>query len=565
MLLQVHDELVFETDEDELSALATLAREVMEGALPLDVAAGGGRSRSAPTGRPWTDTSATTPARGVACRSRPATSPARRRKRRSPTPSPRDGRPMPELPEVETVARDLQRWVAGARITDAEVRWERTIRHPQPPEQFVAEIRGAADQPRRPPREERAHPPGGRAGPDRGAAHDRGADRGPGRHAATIRYARVVFQLADGRELRYRDVRKFGRIGLWEGGGLRAPATPAAAADGSESARRRTGLATCSRRHGPEPLATPFSAARLAERLRGRSARLKTLLLDQSFIAGVGNIYADEALWRARLHPLRARRHADAGRGAAAASGHPRRSCARASQPRAPASATTWAPTTSRATTPSGWRSTGAPASPASAAAGRSSASWSGSAARTSARTASRRAAEDGERHEGDRPDRQHRLRQEHRGGLLRDLGVAVIDADAVARQIRNNDAEARRRDRARASAPSRPRQLARIVFSDPAALRDLEAILHPRVRDETRARLAELEAAGAEAACIEAIKLAGVAAARPLRQHLGRALRRGRCGRARSRRRAAWARRRRARAWPTSRRRRRRSPPPTS
>ncbi len=50
---------------------------------------------------------------------------------------------------------------------------------------------------------------------------------------------------------------------------------------------------------------TPTSAARFAERLRGRSARLKTLLLDQTFIAGVGNIYADEALWRARLHPLR--------------------------------------------------------------------------------------------------------------------------------------------------------------------------------------------------------------------------------------------------------------------
>ena len=58
-------------------------------------------------------------------------------------------------------------------------------------------------------------------------------------------------------------------------------------------------------RHGPEPLASTFSAARLGERLKGRSARLKTLLLDQSFVAGVGNIYADEALWRARLHPMR--------------------------------------------------------------------------------------------------------------------------------------------------------------------------------------------------------------------------------------------------------------------
>jgi formamidopyrimidine-DNA glycosylase len=58
-------------------------------------------------------------------------------------------------------------------------------------------------------------------------------------------------------------------------------------------------------RHGPEPLTTTFSSAKLAERLKGRSGRLKTLLLNQSFIAGVGNIYADEALWRARLHPLR--------------------------------------------------------------------------------------------------------------------------------------------------------------------------------------------------------------------------------------------------------------------
>jgi len=58
--------------------------------------------------------------------------------------------------------------------------------------------------------------------------------------------------------------------------------------------------------HGPEPLSPSFSARRLEERLAGRSARLKSLLLDQSFIAGVGNIYADEALWLAGLHPLRA-------------------------------------------------------------------------------------------------------------------------------------------------------------------------------------------------------------------------------------------------------------------
>lgn len=91
--------------------------------------------------------------------------------------------------------------------------------------------------------------------------------------------------------------------------------------------------------------------------------------------------------------------------------------------------------------------------------------------------------------------------------GMLRDLGVAVVDLDAVARQIRNNDAEARRRIEARFGTVEAG-ELARVVFSDREALRDLEAILHPLVRNETRARLAELEAAGVEAACIEAIKL---------------------------------------------------------
>jgi dephospho-CoA kinase len=91
--------------------------------------------------------------------------------------------------------------------------------------------------------------------------------------------------------------------------------------------------------------------------------------------------------------------------------------------------------------------------------------------------------------------------------GWLREMGVAVLDLDAVARQIRNNDAEARRRIEARFGTIEAGK-LATVVFSNPQALHDLEAILHPLVRNETRARLAELEAAGVEAACIEAIKL---------------------------------------------------------
>ena len=211
---------------------------------------------------------------------------------------------MPELPEVETVARDLQRWVAGATIADAEVRWERTIRHPQPGERFVAELRGATiHRVGRRAKSVLLHLSDGRVMTV--ALRMTGALIVAAAGTPDDRYARVVFRLADGRELRYRDVRKFGRIGLWERGGpprrgrRRAPGRVA-------EMREPYRIGDVFARHGPEPLAPSFSAARLAERLRGRSARLKTLLLDQTFIAGVGNIYADEALSRARLHPLRA-------------------------------------------------------------------------------------------------------------------------------------------------------------------------------------------------------------------------------------------------------------------
>jgi formamidopyrimidine-DNA glycosylase len=212
---------------------------------------------------------------------------------------------MPELPEVETVARDLQRWVAGATIVDATVHWQRTIRHPQPPERFAAEIAGATV--RRVSRRAKTvllHLEDGRVMTV--ALRMTGALIVTEPDTPDDPYARVVFRLADGRELRYRDVRKFGRIGLWPGGGLRS----IGAGRGARSRRvaeggRRYRIGEVFSGHGPEPLARGFTVRRLAERLSRRSAKLKTLLLDQTFIAGVGNIYADEALWRARLHPLR--------------------------------------------------------------------------------------------------------------------------------------------------------------------------------------------------------------------------------------------------------------------
>ncbi len=207
---------------------------------------------------------------------------------------------MPELPEVETVARDIERWVAGATIHDAEVRWERTIRHPLPSERFVAEIRGARiDHVGRRAKTVLVHLDDGRVMTV--ALRMTGALIVAAPGAPDDPYARVVFTLADGRELRYRDVRKFGRIGLWPGGGLRPRRRRRRVREDPE--RYRVGDLFAG--HGPEPLARSFTFLRFLERLRHRRARLKTLLLDQSFVAGIGNIYADEALWRARLHPLR--------------------------------------------------------------------------------------------------------------------------------------------------------------------------------------------------------------------------------------------------------------------
>jgi dephospho-CoA kinase len=93
--------------------------------------------------------------------------------------------------------------------------------------------------------------------------------------------------------------------------------------------------------------------------------------------------------------------------------------------------------------------------------------------------------------------------------GMLRDLGAAHIDADAITREIRQNDGDARAAIQ-RLFGTLDSRALGRTVFNDPAALRELEAILHPRVRDAVRARLAELAEAGAPAAVVEVIKLLG-------------------------------------------------------
>jgi len=98
-------------------------------------------------------------------------------------------------------------------------------------------------------------------------------------------HERAVLELDDGSRLAYRDVRRFGTWLVLEG----ADVEPYLAA-----------------KNGVEPLGPRFTMAWLASRLAARRAALKAVLLDQRVVAGLGNIYADEALWRARVNPLRA-------------------------------------------------------------------------------------------------------------------------------------------------------------------------------------------------------------------------------------------------------------------
>jgi formamidopyrimidine-DNA glycosylase len=198
---------------------------------------------------------------------------------------------MPELPEVETVARDLRPRIVGATIVGARSSWARTLRS-HVPEAFAAAVAG------------RRVEGVGRRGKQ--LVIELSGDAALTIHLKMTGqlfvvatdlpvdpYVRLVLELSDGRELRFRDIRKFGRVGLYG----RDPVT-------SELVTEHGGAGVFGAL-GPEPLDPAFTLRDFRARLRRRKGRLKPLLLDQSFVAGVGNIYADEALWAARLHPLR--------------------------------------------------------------------------------------------------------------------------------------------------------------------------------------------------------------------------------------------------------------------
>jgi len=242
---------------------------------------------------------------------------------------------MPELPEVEYTARQLRDAIVGATIREALVFWERTIGHPSLPD-FLAEI---ADRHtlgvrrrgkfliidlsgeliltlhRRMTGNLLLLPPGWEIdtslkttdpvawnikGPsfhwwstegaimqfDKSIPTPVGADLSrpaPIDRPSDLLYCRVCFNLVDGQRLLFTDPRKFGRIELWP------------------REREQEALKGL----GPEPLSDDFTVEILAKGLSGRKGAIKQVLLNQEIIAGLGNIYADEALYYAFIHPLR--------------------------------------------------------------------------------------------------------------------------------------------------------------------------------------------------------------------------------------------------------------------
>jgi len=200
---------------------------------------------------------------------------------------------MPELPEVETLVRRLREPVIGRTIEEATVYWKRTIARPAPKE-FARMLRGYTVRSI----DRRAkylvftlmpHPSTAqRAGRDALVPlflliHLRmsGKLSVVDRTEALAKHDRVVFDLDDGRQLRFNDIRKFGKMWL--------VADP----------EMVTGAI------GPEPLDRAFTLPKFRELVQSRSGVIKPLLLNQAFVAGVGNIYADESLWLAGIHPQR--------------------------------------------------------------------------------------------------------------------------------------------------------------------------------------------------------------------------------------------------------------------
>jgi formamidopyrimidine-DNA glycosylase len=190
---------------------------------------------------------------------------------------------MPELPEVETVRKTLNSIVVGKTIKDVTIRWENIIHYPKEIEAFRQNLIGQTFEKI------------GRRGKflifylsDYALISHL---RMEGKYAIFPedepydKHTHVIFHFTDGSSLRYKDVRKFGTMHLYrKGEEFHLPPLK--------------GL-------GPEPFDKEFHASYLYQKLKQTDRVIKLVLLDQSVVVGLGNIYVDEALFRSKIHPLR--------------------------------------------------------------------------------------------------------------------------------------------------------------------------------------------------------------------------------------------------------------------
>jgi formamidopyrimidine-DNA glycosylase len=190
---------------------------------------------------------------------------------------------MPELPEVETIRRTLQNLVVGKTIDNVQVHWPKIVKKPVEVEQFKDALIGETitDVNRR-----------GKfliinLNTYALVSHLRmegkyglfNSDEPYDKHT------HVIFHFTDGTELRYRDVRKFGTMHLFLKG------------------EENNDLPLS--QLGPEPFSSSFTNQYLQGKLKKTERKIKPVLLDQTIVTGLGNIYVDEALFRAKIHPER--------------------------------------------------------------------------------------------------------------------------------------------------------------------------------------------------------------------------------------------------------------------
>ena len=190
---------------------------------------------------------------------------------------------MPELPEVETIRKTLEHLTIGKQIEDVTVFWPKIIKKPVEHEQFIDALKGQTIE----------------------AVGRRGKFlifymtdlalvshlRMEGKYGLfptdeeMDKHTHVLFTFTDGTQLRYKDVRKFGTMHLF--------------LKGEELSSLPLSQL------GPEPLSDDFTTEYMMQSLSKTSRNIKAVLLDQTLVVGVGNIYVDESLFRAKIHPQR--------------------------------------------------------------------------------------------------------------------------------------------------------------------------------------------------------------------------------------------------------------------